>query len=381
MKDQIIAVEIFALLMSAIILYGSLFHTEQKSSLRKALNYLIIVNMIALFADMLSWVYDGMPEHLMLLNVTTLLSMLMSIVLTGVFLYYVYQYISEKSAIILGPVRIVLICALLVLSIVCITIASTKGYMYTFEDGYYMPGEFYDLYIADNVLNLAIAALIIFSSVRYLSRRDILAISSYVVIPSISMLINLVNPDFSMFYPASSVSILVIYILLHAERERQFLEEELRHAEHATRDELTGLLNRRSYMEFLESTEDPNQRIGVIFCDINGLKYTNEQQGTAAGDKLICDFASLLKIHFRKREIFRINGDEFVILLPGISEALMETRLHKVESTMKEFEFPLASMGCCHGSRAELTYLLKQAEANMQEQKLAFYQQYPLFKH
>ena len=84
---------------------------------------------------------------------------------------------------------------------------------------------------------------------------------------------------------------------------------------------LTGLLNRRAYDNTCKMLIG-NCQVGVIFCDVNSLKYTNDIFGHEAGDKLIKSFASILKNSFRNDETFRISGDEFVILLSTIDKYL-----------------------------------------------------------
>ncbi|MCR4591237.1 MAG: GGDEF domain-containing protein [Lachnospiraceae bacterium] len=54
-----------------------------------------------------------------------------------------------------------------------------------------------------------------------------------------------------------------------------------------------------------------------MVCDINGLKHINDTQGHAAGDQLIKDACSLLCEQFTRGTVYRIGGDEFVIILQG----------------------------------------------------------------
>ena len=72
---------------------------------------------------------------------------------------------------------------------------------------------------------------------------------------------------------------------------------------------LTGLLNRRAYDNACKMLIG-NRQVGVIFCDVNSLKYTNDIFGHEAGDKLIKSFASILKNSFRN------DGD---IVFPSLS--------------------------------------------------------------
>ena len=77
-------------------------------------------------------------------------------------------------------------------------------------------------------------------------------------------------------------------------------------------DSLTGCGNRRALEEFELSTLDPAQPYGVVVCDINGLKATNDTSGHEAGDALITDVSGSLIEVFGASHVFRTGGDEFM---------------------------------------------------------------------
>lgn len=82
----------------------------------------------------------------------------------------------------------------------------------------------------------------------------------------------------------------------------------------AYKDKLTGLFNRAKYEETLNSIKKTN-KFSVIFLDLNDLKKTNDSLGHEYGDKLIKTFTRLLnKARTGEEEIYRIGGDEFIIL-------------------------------------------------------------------
>ncbi len=81
-------------------------------------------------------------------------------------------------------------------------------------------------------------------------------------------------------------------------------------------DRLTGLLNRHAYVEEVKKLETCTTELGIIFTDINGLKFTNDNFGHEKGDELILNTANTLKSIFGKNKdstIYRIGGDEFVV--------------------------------------------------------------------
>jgi diguanylate cyclase (GGDEF)-like protein len=88
--------------------------------------------------------------------------------------------------------------------------------------------------------------------------------------------------------------------------------------EQATRDQLTGLLNRRGLV--LTAEQLPGH-LGVLFCDLDGFKGINDTLGHAAGDELLEKVARRLDGAMREDSVLgRMGGDEFVVVVPGASD-------------------------------------------------------------
>jgi diguanylate cyclase (GGDEF)-like protein len=88
----------------------------------------------------------------------------------------------------------------------------------------------------------------------------------------------------------------------------------------AYRDSLTGLRNTTSYKVWLndfdkEIKEGGSEEFGVIVLDMNYLKETNDRYGHDAGNKLITHAAQIISGVFRRSPVFRIGGDEFLVIL------------------------------------------------------------------
>lgn len=85
-------------------------------------------------------------------------------------------------------------------------------------------------------------------------------------------------------------------------------------------DCLTGLANRRSFDEYLaglETAPDVKGNMALVFMDLNGLKYVNDQFGHSVGDELIIAAARCIENAFSEMgTCYRIGGDEFAAILP-----------------------------------------------------------------
>lgn len=98
--------------------------------------------------------------------------------------------------------------------------------------------------------------------------------------------------------------------------EQKKLEERLQYMGY--HDQLTGLYNRRFFEKELKRLDTAdNLPLSVIMCDINGLKLANDSFGHATGDMLLRKSAEVLKKGCRAIDtVFRLGGDEFIIILP-----------------------------------------------------------------
>ncbi len=106
---------------------------------------------------------------------------------------------------------------------------------------------------------------------------------------------------------------------------RQRLVEETRALREAVeRDALTGLGNRAGWERRLDEVQaedgpgaDARPGVGVVVCDLDDLKLTNDRHGHAAGDDLLRRFAALLRICCPGDTAVRLGGDEFAVLIRG----------------------------------------------------------------
>ena len=124
--------------------------------------------------------------------------------------------------------------------------------------------------------------------------------------------------------------------LINNTTEYELLKKKLR--EQAITDELTGLYNRAYLDEFIKTHDDDYYPLGIISADCDGLKEINDTYGHTAGDEYIKAAVSLFKQVLPKDSImFRMGGDEFVILLPATSKEAVMHAVEQLRDTEKTF--------------------------------------------
>lgn len=90
----------------------------------------------------------------------------------------------------------------------------------------------------------------------------------------------------------------------------------------ARHDPLTGLPNRRFFVEMLGEvlqTATPDSRAAVLMLDLDGFKQINDAYGHAIGDQTLIEFAQRITAVMRPGAVFiRVGGDEFAVIVPNI---------------------------------------------------------------
>lgn len=115
------------------------------------------------------------------------------------------------------------------------------------------------------------------------------------------------------------------------------------------RDGLTGVGNRLAYesrIKRMNRTVKEDDNIAFIMCDLNDLKGVNDNLGHDIGDKYIRTAANILQQSFPTGEIFRIGGDEFIVLLKDMDPKGIKKGLSAIKYAMEAYsatcQFPAA---------------------------------------
>jgi diguanylate cyclase (GGDEF)-like protein len=158
--------------------------------------------------------------------------------------------------------------------------------------------------------------------------------------------------------------------------ERESLEAELERR--ALHDPLNGLANRTLFADRLDhALAQRDQRVAVLFLDLDDFKTVNDTHGHHAGDELLIAVAARLTGLLGPGDVAaRLGGDEFAVLLPGAGESRAREIANRVEAALSE---PLTvagerlrvgvSVGAATGSPHDAARLLSEADAAMYVRK------------
>jgi diguanylate cyclase (GGDEF)-like protein len=139
------------------------------------------------------------------------------------------------------------------------------------------------------------------------------------------------------------------------------------------RDQLTGCGNRHSMNAYVAALQ-PDKSLGVLYGDVTGLKRTNDTLGHQAGDDLLLRARDCLQQVFPDYPVFRIGGDEFLVICSGISREEMEQRGVRMKAVMPDYQVVIASGSVWRpDSREDIDRLITQADQKMYDDKRAYY--------
>lgn len=131
--------------------------------------------------------------------------------------------------------------------------------------------------------------------------------------------------------------------IVHDITEQKRLEQELEFA--ASRDPLTGLLNRRQFYALTESAPSSTLHLSsdysLLLVDIDKFKVINDRDGHLKGDEVLIQLARLLESSGRNSDfIFRWGGEEFVLLLPRTPLDTAITLAEKIRDNVTKLSHP-----------------------------------------
>lgn len=132
----------------------------------------------------------------------------------------------------------------------------------------------------------------------------------------------------------SPVSVIILYVILglgNVINARTMLMKPIEHL--STHDKLTGVYNRIK----LESKIPEYERYSdyaIIFFDVNNLKKINDIHGHHAGDKILIDVSNQLRFWHKYGYLYRIGGDEFIVVVTNMPETRLDSIVHDWYSTL-----------------------------------------------
>ena len=139
-------------------------------------------------------------------------------------------------------------------------------------------------------------------------------------------------------------------------------------------DSLTGLLNRNAYDSDVEQLRSAD--IGAVVCvyaDMIGLHEVNNHLGHKQGNRMLCEFADAARAFFGDDRLYRIGGDEFVIISSAHTEAQTRKQLNYMRERLHTQGCEISVGVASSESTSDLPNIVEQAENEMRREKKEYY--------
>ena len=147
-------------------------------------------------------------------------------------------------------------------------------------------------------------------------------------------------------------------------------------------DMLTGIMNRNIMNNRVDRViagkEVLETPFAIIFADMNGLKHLNDTQGHQAGDTMLKEAAMLLSDVFYDAEVYRVGGDEFMVIACKMDPDTVQKRVAELMEKANKTETVRFAIGISYSKdEPDILKAMRAADKKMYEDKKHFYEDNP----
>ncbi|MDR3552985.1 MAG: GGDEF domain-containing protein [Clostridia bacterium] len=313
---SIISIHFYSLTILTLITINLRKCVEMDNHLLRMLYHLVQVTMVAISADLLSWVLDGRSGNLMRFFVfATNIMYYFFVPLTAILSYMIVVYMTEHEKMFSHGRLAYCITAYAAVVLIAATDPLT-GFAFTVDAANrYHRGQLF------LVMFLLIFSLMLLTVIHIYSHRsehlfDLLAAQLFWLPPVVGAVGQILIPGANLMLAGVTIAILLLYIGLQTKSNRL--------------DYLTGVHNRRYLDDFINFKVRQNA-FSAIIMDIDHYKLINDNYGHHIGDEVLITVASILKVSTRQYDcVARYGGDEFVIVINSHDRDVLYTVISRI---------------------------------------------------
>ncbi len=168
--------------------------------------------------------------------------------------------------------------------------------------------------------------------------------------------------------------IVILYVKdIHEEYVKNILHNK-KMLDNFYRDALTLLYNRHKFNDDINNFKEAGCRqLTCVYIDANGLHELNNLLGHKKGDDMLCCVADTLRKYFSEDYIYRIGGDEFVVLCDSVSPEKTKTNIAKIKKELAADNYTIASGIATGINESDPAKIVTEAENAMREDKDRYY--------
>lgn len=325
------------LCVSLLGLYNMHYSSESSKWLRISASLMVIYLLIDALSES-----EGINFPFILTYTVNLLSYTMGGVVLIFFIKYCESYIFEhtdrKPRIFWVPILLVLVF------VVGTAVVYFCGKLVVYQNGVEVDCFDYPLWIRlVQLAGMLFTSAIAISKWKSIGVKAVILLGFFILAPAITSVVAMFTGMDSSVVCGAVALALVITILQHDRIQEQ--QVQIREAEEiAFMDALTGVKNDlaftavRTELNNAIKEHDPIE-FALVFCDMNGLKNVNDTYGHEAGDIYIRNGCSILCGVYGSGQVYRIGGDEFVVVLRGADYLERQRSFEYLHQRIQEAEY------------------------------------------
>ena len=195
------------------------------------------------------------------------------------------------------------------------------------ESNIFSRGSHHYIIVLSSFLILMLANYDVIKNKENVRKKEFAPLLLFSLPPVVATIILIIFRDINLIWNSLVISQLFIYIYIQSRI--------------TSTDFLTGLFNRREYetiIRDLSYMKHKSLTISGIMVDINDFKNINDQYGHRNGDEILVHVSKLLKSTIRSQDyVFRIGGDEFVIVIISDKKDVINEIMNRIEHVIHEF--------------------------------------------
>ena len=357
---DIMTIFILIAVISFFLFYKRLRQLDEKSFI-----VICVSNLFTLLLDILTWYLDGKPGTFVhnLNLIATQFYFIFTCTDCFLILFYILSVARLSKSINKFYVYLSVSAFFIYLALLFILYPFNLIY-YIDESNYYHHGDLYWITYLFYFVFLVLDFFAIFTNRKEFKFRMLLSFIVLSVVPFVFLILQIIVYNY--FPNTFSCGLIAIAIYFVFVNNQEFAVQD------AKFDKMTNVYNRGTYLEMLNSNFHNLKSCGVVFYDINNLKYMNDNYGHVIGDQAIIRVANSLKISNANNIYnFRIGGDEFITIFSNCNKEDVENYLENWRSKLTEitkddqYKIEVAYGFSYAKGTFSIDQLIKEADINM----------------
>ena len=373
MSSYLIAANSIAALFLAVIIIG-LYHVSEVAVVNtRYFRYCLWVCLLGLIVESLSFVLEGKEKNAIYIGVTLFLGYALICVVSVLYAVYASQLLNEKGheKWYRFPICIDVCCAIQFFFLV---VGTLNRKLFDTSTGFVVYGpwhKYVTIMPAICFLIMIVPGIKVYK--MYGASNLAVLIMLFIAPGSAIFCASLSKTEFRQGFAATALTFEVVFVMIQSKIIDEANLNARIYNELSVKDVLTGLKNRRGLENYIQTIE-PDDTIGVVFCDVNSLKAVNDNEGHAAGDKRIKLVADILSNHVKEGVACRVSGDEFVCIVKNMREEAFNDKMAVLKKAFMDQD-RIASMGCSFGTGDAVIKTINEAEKHMYDDKSRYYKE------